>query len=373
MLGIIDVFSTEGKGGRRSYRPIIIMRISMKTLYRYLLPVLGVLAACTSQDEPGEEKEGIAIAFDVSDTGRSRAGIERVGDMESFHVWGWSTDQYNSCTKVFNSQPVQRHGYQWLYAPTIYWMPNRDYQFLALASNKGGDSGLGASTAATFTTWEDAATIGLRLKAPYDEDLLYAVAEQATSEGVRNPPPVELRFRHLLARLRLEIRQAISPGKTVRLRSLTFRPRCDSCTFTPGVRYTEIVIPPLRRGEEEQVYTSSEVIMNASAPTTATAATYAMLADDPKGYDIGAYTPEYLYLAPGAAGTFVVSYELWQNRPAVLLRSYTDELCTMQALEGGKSYYTTILLPSATRVVNLEATLESWGEDNDTDREIISI
>lgn len=331
--------------------------------------------ACASDDDAPGAPGTRAISFEARDDAQTRTGINTVTDLTGFRVWGWATDTLGQCTVVFDDQSVAKSGRNWVYTPLAYWMPNRSYRFLALTSNKAGtESGLGSVTASPcFTLWDQAATMHYTPAGawPFTEDILYATYECETPDALGSLPKVPFSFRHLLARLKIKVRSATIDGCSVRLRSLTFTPKYSACTFSPVLITTQHELPPSHPGGEPRYFTEYDVLCPAT-PTLRGTTTYTMLADDPSGHGMP-YEPEYLYLMPCEVGTFTVSYELWDDRTHALIRSFNDEHTIAQPLEGARSYQAEIILPSATSVVSLEATLEPWGADNDTDREILSI
>lgn len=348
-------------------------QLPMKTLYFFLISLSFLVMACSSEDDSPDLYNGGAITFRASGATASRAGIDSQRDMDRFNVWGWATDDADTCTMVFDNQTVLFRNNDWVYTPIVYWMPNRAYRFLALASNKPVASGLSAHASVSFTSWPRAATMSFALPDSCGEDLLYATQECATGRLINtSEPPVSFSFRHMLARLKLQIKAARIEGYTIRLRSLTFKPACDSCTFNPVRVATEHEIPPVAPGGQPQYHTTYDVQLQLASTSTSPRPAFTMLNDNSTGHPTP-YVSDYLYLIPGGAGTFMVTYELWKNQPSVRIRSFTDELRATQPLLAGHSYQAMIVLPSATSVVSLSATLEPWGDDNDTDREILSI
>lgn len=347
----------------------------MKASYLYLLALPMVVAGCSADDGPAAPSDGSAIAFRAGDASR---GIDNSSDMNVFSVWGWATDDAARCTRIFNEQRVERSGNRWTYTPKVYWMPNRAYRFLAVASNKAADSGLTHSAATDFSSWDEAHTMSFTAAAPFDEDILYATDERRTDSVINSRQDiVTFSFRHLLTRLKLEVRSSQIDSCHIRLRSVTFKPKNRACAFNLAVVTTEHEIPPTSPKGQPTYYTTSDVQTRVTSTTPAAEAdTCALLSYDPAtptGYAMPQDNLPYLYLVPGIPGTFTVRYELWQNEPATLIQSFTDEFHATQPLLGGRSYKATLRLPSSTSVISFEAILEPWGDDNDTDREILSI
>lgn len=337
----------------------------------FLLPLCMLVMACSSQNDAPDMPDSSAIAFEVGDGATTRAGIGSTADMAGFDVWGWATDASGACTRVFNGQQVTFTGSAWTYSPPVFWMPNRDYRFVALTTNKTAGSGLTTTATNNFTTWEQSATIGLSLSAPYDEDVLCATHQQTTGESLKYVGRVKLSFSHILTRLKLQVQAAQIDGCTIRLRSVTFKPVNDACTFSPRLIETVHVWPPARPGGEPQYTTTYDVRIQTTS-VTPTNASHHMLADNPQGHSMPRDL-DYLYLVPGAPGSFLVNYEIWSNEPKIMIMSCTDEFRATMPLLSGNSYVATIILPSATNVVSLQPSLEPWGGDNDNDREILYI
>lgn len=347
----------------------------MKTSYPYLLLLPLLIAGCSADDEPAVPSEGSSITFRVGDGSR---GIDNVSDMNVFSVWGWATDDAARCTRIFNEQSVQRSGNLWTYTPKVYWMPDRAYRFLAVATNKTTGSGLAHSPALDFTSWEASDEMSFTAAAPFDEDILYATDERRTESIINSSQDlVEFNFRHLLTRLKLEVQVSTLDNHHIHLKSITFKPENIAGIFRPMVITTEHEIPPTSpKGQPTYITTSDVQVKIASTTPNENAVTHTLFSHDPDSPEALPDTEHfpYLYLIPGVPGTFTVEYDLVQNGiERYPLHSFTDHFRATQPLMGGRSYKATLRLPSPSSVISFEAILEPWGDDNDTDREILHI
>lgn len=345
--------------------------LQMKKLYLLLLPVLLLAAACSNEDDAPRAQDACAIDFQPVGEDGTRAAIEGQSDITLFNVWGWATDSVGTCTRIFNCQPVTFNDGRYTYSPKVYWLPYRTYNFLALVTSNPSAESLQTTASDIFTAWENSASVDFTLNAPYDEDILYATATENTDAQINYARRVPLSFRHMLSRLQVHVRSLGLDGCHVRLRSISFRPTYSACIFAPVLITTTEEIPPTTPYGRPTDVTSTDVQMQITSTTAATNA-YTLLSDNTSGHQMP-LDFDYLYLIPGAAGTFTVTYELWQNEPALRLKTYNDEFQATLPLLGGHSYQSTIYLPSPAVVVSMQTTLEPWGEDNDTDREILSI
>lgn len=334
----------------------------------YLLPLALLVFACTAEDNFPQRADPRAIAFRSSSDETTRAAAT---DIEKFSVWGWVNDTTGQSSAVFSNQLVERNGGAWTYQPTAFWWPDCTYHFLALATSKASGSGLSAIAQTGFSTWGQAATVQFALGEPYDEDILYATAERVTPTDMTQVAPVRLSFHHALAQLKLRVRAAEIEGYSVRMRSLAFKPKSRACTFVPELVATERVIPPATMNGEPTIITDYDVKLRVSSSTTANNF-FTILSDSASGHLIP-YVSDPMFLVPGEAGIVSVTYELWQDVPLALMDERTEEYDLAGMMQAGHSYYASVVLPSKTSVISLQASLNPWGDDNDTDREILSI
>lgn len=341
----------------------------MKLPFLPLIFLTVALCACTAEsDEPsGTVSRAIAFRAETTDGG-TRGEIARAEELTAFSVWGWANDASERSTQVFAGKRVGRNGDAWEYAPLVYWMPGHTYRFLAFATSEtDDDSGLSVAASTTFTTWPEAATASLTLSPPYDEDIVYAYAEQQSPSLIGDISPVALTFRHALARLKVQVREAIIANCHVQLSRVTFTPHATSATFVPNrIAYTTITPPPTINGQP--VYTTTYDVELAVASTTPATTPFVLC----NNHSLPFFSQSML-LVPGAAGTLRVEYQLWQNNPSLMLKQYDETFLISGDMQAGHSYQATIMLPSAQTVVSLQGTLEPWGDDNDTDREILAI
>lgn len=334
----------------------------------YLLPLSLLVLACTTKDELPRRAAPREIAFRSSSGEATRAAVTSI---EKFSVWGWANDSTGQSTMVFSNQVVERRSGVWTYRPPVYWWPDCTYRFLALASSKVQGSGLSSIAQTSFSTWEQSDTVHFALAEPYQEDILYATAERATTEDITHESSVGLSFNHALSQLKLRVRAVNIEGCSVRLLSLRFKPRSSSCTFVPELIVTQTEIPPATRDGDTTIVTSRDIRFKVSSTEPANTF-YTILPDNPSGHSIP-YVSVPMLLIPGAAGTVSVTYQLWQDSRQVLMDERTEEYALSGLMQPGHSYYASIVLPSPTSVITLQGSLEPWGDDNDTDREILSI
>lgn len=340
----------------------------------YLLPLALLAFACTAEDDFPKRTAPREIAFRSSSAEATRAAATDIG---KFSLWGWANDATGGSTMVFSDQMVERRNGVWTYQPVAFWWPEYTYRFIALATSKTSGSGFSSIAQTSFSTWEHSFAVPLSLAEPYDEDILYATGYRATSDDITKESPVSLSFDHALSQLKLRVRAAAIVNESnvqthsVRLRSLAFKPKSSSCTFVPELIVTETEVPPATMNDEPTIITDYDVKFRVSS-TTPAANFLTILSDDALGHALP-YTSAPMFLVPGAAGTVSVTYELWQDTPRVSLGDRTEEYALTGLMQPGRSYYASIVLPSPTSVVTVQASMEPWGDDNDTDREILYI
>lgn len=334
-------------------------------------PLLALLAlACGEGDSGTETAPHPTIRFESAET----RALESVADITAFKVYGWESTPAGEA-RIFSGTTVSRGTADrlWQYQPIQYWKATAQYRFLALATSAAANTGLTAAPAPNFTAWEQAATVSLTLSPPYSEDIVYATAERQTPAFFTAPEPVRLSFRHALAQLRVRVRAAAIDDCHIRLRSVSFRPASVACTFTPQLLLTETVVPPATMYGQPDTIVSRDIRLTVASTTPPDDSfTLTLLPDNPQGHTTPHVSAPML-LVPGEMGTVTVVYELWQNSPESMVYSRTDTYRTTGLMQSGRSYRANIVIPAATTVISLQSDLEPWGDDNDTDREILSI
>lgn len=347
-----------------------------------MLPLSLLLLGCSDDGDSPQSYDPNVIVFHATDGEVTRAEVN-MNNLTEFRVWGWanydrpanedSLGVYKNNAMIFDNQKVEKQNGAWTYSPPVYWWAGHIHRFLAVATSKNSGSGLTHNPSAIFSTWEKADTMSLTLAAPYDEDILYATAEHSMPLTITSTDalPVELSFRHALARLKVVMKSANIESCHVRMDSITFTPKYNVCTFVPNRVATETIIPPDTKYGQPTVQTTYDVKLKL-ANKTGSATPLTLIRKIPAD-TLRRYSSDYMYLVPGEVGRIRVSYELWENNPATMLHAETVTYTILGAMLPGHSYQVTVFVPSASTVISLQGDIEKWGDDNDTDREILSI
>lgn len=183
---------------------------------KILLSAFAIFAmmACNNE-EPVRLQEQSLITFEDSFVeAKTRAEDPSIttGSIDAFDVWGFINQPSGV---VFDAERVTKSGNEWGYKNLQYWMPEKPYYFHAVApvdnanivvdtEEKMNTDGLGTIS---FTN-VDGTT-----------DLLYA-SKHVSTVGIdvfNNPPTVELKFMHLLSKIKFTFTNGF-PNKNTSLK-----------------------------------------------------------------------------------------------------------------------------------------------------------
>lgn len=165
----------------------------MKKLYARIVPLVFVLGACSSSDEPAADPS-VPVGFSVQTETRAAVTGTTLPDGSLFKVWG-GYDGNN----VFDGREVTKTASGCTYTGTEYWVPGKTYNFHAVypaelpAGAKLTVAGDGTVSVSNFdcSATGDAAVDLMTASAP-DIDADKIIASQN---------PVELTFSHLLSHI----------------------------------------------------------------------------------------------------------------------------------------------------------------------------
>lgn len=165
----------------------------MKKLYARIVPLVFVLGACSSPDEPAADPS-VPVGFSVQTETRAAVTGTTLPDGSLFKVWG-GYDGNN----VFDGREVTKTASGCTYTGTEYWVPGKTYNFHAVypaelpAGAKLTVAGDGTVSVSNFdcSATGDAAVDLMTASAP-DIDADKIIASQN---------PVELTFSHLLSHI----------------------------------------------------------------------------------------------------------------------------------------------------------------------------
>lgn len=185
----------------------------MKKLFVCALAV-GMFTAC-SQEETLSTQAPTQISF----AGAFVENATRVADpsittdnIEDFDVWGY---MQNTDGMIFNREKVTKSGDVWSYANTQYWVPGKEYRFMALAPAQ--------SKNITVTELQEdpilANVDGLGMieftNIEGSEDLLFAMSKVYKYDQItEQPEDVKFTFDHMLAKVKFSFTNGFTNDNT---------------------------------------------------------------------------------------------------------------------------------------------------------------
>lgn len=165
----------------------------MKKLYARIVPLVFVLGACSSSDEPAADPS-VPVGFSVQTETRAAVTGTTLPDGSLFKVWG-GYDGNN----VFDGREVTKTASGCTYTGTEYWVPGKTYNFHAVyPAELPAEATLTVADDGTVSVsnFDCSATGGAAV------DLMTASAPDIKAdEIIASPNPVELTFSHLLSHI----------------------------------------------------------------------------------------------------------------------------------------------------------------------------
>lgn len=166
----------------------------MKKLYARIVPLVFVLGACSSSDEPAADPS-VPVGFSVQTETRAAVTGTTLPDGSLFKVWG-GYDGNN----VFDGREVTKTASGCTYTGTEYWVPGKTYNFHAVyPAELPAEATLTVAGDGTVSVsnFDCSATGGAAV------DLMTASAPDdiKADEIIASPNPVELPFSHLLSHI----------------------------------------------------------------------------------------------------------------------------------------------------------------------------
>ena len=166
----------------------------MKKLYARIVPLVFVLGACSSSDEPAADPS-VPVGFSVQTETRAAVTGTTLPVGSLFKVWGG----YDG-NKVFDGREVTKTASGCTYTGTEYWVPGKKYNFHAVyPAELPAEATLTVAGDGTVSVsnFDCSATGGAAV------DLMTASAPDdiKADEIIASPNPVELPFSHLLSHI----------------------------------------------------------------------------------------------------------------------------------------------------------------------------
>lgn len=186
----------------------------MKKLYARIVPLVFVLGACSSSDEPAADPS-VPVGFSVQTETREAVTGTTLPDGSLFKVWG-GYDGNN----VFDGREVTKTASGCTYTGTEYWVPGKTYNFHAVYPAE-------LPAEATLTVADDG-TVSVSNFDCSDTgneavDLMTASAPDIKAdEIIDRQDPVELTFSHLLSHISFAFDNQLTGGYTAEVTDISF-------------------------------------------------------------------------------------------------------------------------------------------------------
>lgn len=187
----------------------------MKKLYARIVPLVFVLGACSSSDEPAADPS-VPVGFSVQTETRAAVTGTTLPDGSLFKVWGG----YNG-NNVFDGREVKKTASGCTYTGTEYWVPGKTYNFHAVyPAELPAEATLTVADDGTVSVsnFDCSATGGAAV------DLMTASAPDdiKADEIIASPNPVELTFSHLLSHISFVFDNRLTGGYAAEVTDISF-------------------------------------------------------------------------------------------------------------------------------------------------------
>ena len=187
----------------------------MKKFYARIVPLVFVLGACSSSDEPAADPS-VPVGFSVQTETRAAVTGTTLPDGSLFKVWG-GYDGNN----VFDGREVTKTASGCTYTGTEYWVPGKTYNFHAVYPAElpaeatltvAGDGTVSVSNFDCSDTGNEAV------------DLMTASAPDIKADEIiaSQNPVVELTFSHLLSHISFAFENQLTGGYTAEVTDISF-------------------------------------------------------------------------------------------------------------------------------------------------------
>lgn len=186
----------------------------MKKLYARIVPLVFVLGACSSSDEPAADPS-VPVGFSVQTETRAAVTGTTLPDGSLFKVWG-GYDGNN----VFDGREVTKTASGCTYTGTEYWVPGKTYNFHAVYPAKlpaGATLTVAGDGTVSVSNFDCSATGDAAV------DLMTASAPDIKAdEIIDSQNPVELTFSHLLSHISFVFDNQLTGGYAAEVTDISF-------------------------------------------------------------------------------------------------------------------------------------------------------
>lgn len=186
----------------------------MKKLYARIVPLVFVLGACSSSDEPAADPS-VPVGFSVQTETRAAVTGTTLPDGSLFKVWG-GYDGNN----VFDGREVTKTASGCTYTGTEYWVPGKTYNFHAVYPAElpaGAILTVAGDGTVSVSNFDCSATGDAAV------DLMTASAPDIKAdEIIASQNPVELTFSHLLSHISFVFDNQLTGGYAAEVTDISF-------------------------------------------------------------------------------------------------------------------------------------------------------
>ena len=186
----------------------------MKKFYARIVPLVFVLGACSSSDEPAADPS-VPVGFSVQTETRAAVTGTTLPDGSLFKVWG-GYDGNN----VFDGRKVTKTASGCTYTGTEYWVPGKTYNFHAVYPAElpaGATLTVAGDGTVSVSNFDCSATGDAAV------DLMTASATNIKAdEIIASPNQVELTFSHLLSHISFAFDNQLTGGYAAEVTDISF-------------------------------------------------------------------------------------------------------------------------------------------------------
>lgn len=186
----------------------------MKKFYARIVPLVFVLGACSSSDEPAADPS-VPVGFSVQTETRAAVTGTTLPDGSLFKVWG-GYDGNN----VFDGREVTKTASGCTYTGTEYWVPGKTYNFHAVYPAElpaGATLTVAGDGTVSVSNFDCSATGDAAV------DLMTASAPDIEADKIiASQNPVELTFSHLLSHISFVFDNKLTGGYAAEVTDISF-------------------------------------------------------------------------------------------------------------------------------------------------------
>lgn len=186
----------------------------MKKFYARIVPLVFVLGACSSSDEPAADPS-VPVDFSVQTETRAAVTGTTLPDGSLFKVWG-GYDGNN----VFDGREVTKTASGCTYTGTEYWVPGKTYNFHAVYPAElpaGATLTVAGDGTVSVSNFDCSATGDAAV------DLMTASAPNIEADKIIDSQnPVELTFSHLLSHISFVFDNQLTGGYAAEVTDISF-------------------------------------------------------------------------------------------------------------------------------------------------------